>query len=90
MRRVQRPVYGRHMPTPIPSDAPLRDLLEHSRLTHRDRRLDHVLGALRSRADAYDRTPHSLLHAIAEFSRERASVTRRLREIESRVGEDWD
>lgn len=71
------------MPSTIPSDVPLRELLEHRRLSHRDRRLEHVIGVLRTRADSYEPVPRSLLQAIADFSRERSTVGRRLRELES-------
>lgn len=75
------------MPTTIPSGIPLRELLEHRRLSHRDRRLAHVIGILRTRADSHEPAPSSLLQAIADFSRERSTVSRRLREIESGVDE---
>lgn len=70
------------MTTTLPSDVPLRAMLEMRRLTHRDRRLEHVIGALRSRADLHEPPPQSLLHAISEFSRERATVRRRLHDLE--------
>ena len=70
------------MPATLPSDVPLRELLEHRRLAHRDRRLGRVIDVLRTRADAADPAPRSLLMAITDFSRERSSVERRLREIE--------
>ena len=70
------------MATTTPSELPLRELLEHRRLAHRDRHLKHVIGVLRSRADFHDPVPRSLLRAIADFSHEHSSVGRRLREIE--------
>lgn len=76
------------MPTTLPSDVPLRDLLEQRRLTHRDRRLAHVLGVLRSRADAAPPASPSLLQAIADFSRERSTVARRLRELAGDPADD--
>lgn len=72
----------------IPSAAPLSELLEHRRLSHRNRRLAHVIGVLRMRADTHEQPPRSLLHAIADFSRERSTVSRRLREIEGDAGLD--
>ena len=75
--------YGRHMPTILPSDVPLRAMLEQRRLTHRDRRLEHVIGVLRSRADLREPPPGLLLQAISEFSREHATVRRRLRKLQS-------
>lgn len=72
----------------IPSAVPLRELLEHRRLAHRDRRLAHVIGVLRTRADSHEQPSHSLLHAIADFSRERSTVSRRLRELEGDAGLD--
>jgi len=68
--------------TTILSDAPLREMLEHRRLALRDRRLAHVIAALRVRAEAYDSAPRSLLDAIAGFSAEQAALRRRLGEIE--------
>jgi hypothetical protein len=70
------------MTTTIPSDMPLRDMLEHRRLALRDRRLAHVIVALRIRAEAYESAPRSLLDAIAGFSAEQAALRRRLGEIE--------
>ncbi|MGI9098943.1 MAG: hypothetical protein ACR2H2_10725 [Solirubrobacteraceae bacterium] len=70
------------MRTAIPSNAPLREMLEHRRLALRDRRLAHVIAALRVRADAYESAPRSLLDAIAGFSAEQAALRRRLGEIE--------
>lgn len=69
------------MPTTMPSDAPLGAVLEQRRLVHRDQRLAHVIGLLRSRADAHDMPPRSLLQAIADFSREHSTVRRRLAEL---------
>ena len=71
------------MPATIPSDASLKTMLEQGRLTHRDRRLAHVIGVLRSRADRLERPPHSLLQAITDFSLEHSTVRRRLSEIEA-------
>lgn len=68
------------MPRTNPSDMSLREMLEQRRLAHRDRRLEHVISALRARADAQPASG-SLLQAIAEFSREHSTVRRRLREI---------
>ena len=53
------------MPAPIPSHAPLRDLLERRRLDRRDRRLAHVIDAMRAREDAAGMPPRSLLDAIS-------------------------
>lgn len=68
--------------TTIPSDVPLREMLEHRRLALRDRRLAHVIVALRIRAEGYESAPRSLLDAIAGFSAEQAALRRRLGEIE--------
>jgi hypothetical protein len=68
-------------PSTIPSDAPLRELLEQRRLAHRDRRLERVLGLLRARADAHDAAPRSLMNAIADFSAERSALQRRMGEL---------
>ena len=54
-------------------------MLEHRRLALRDRRLAHVIVALRVRAEAYDSAPRSLLDAIAGFSAEQAATGCRLR-----------
>lgn len=70
------------MPTTIPSAVPLREMLEHRRLSLRDRRLTHVINTLRIRADGYESPPRRLLDAIAGFSSEHAALRRRLGEIE--------
>jgi hypothetical protein len=74
----------------IPSDAPLRQMLEHRRLVVGDRRLAHVLEVLRSRAGAQPTPPRSLMLAITGFSAERSELLRRLAEIESGSGAATD
>ena len=67
---------------PLPP-IPLQVMLEQRRLTHRDRRLAHVIGVLRSRADAHELPPRGLMLAITDFSREHSTVRRRLSELEA-------
>lgn len=64
------------VPPTIPSDAPLGRMLARRPHPHRDRQLEHVLGALRAQGGG-DSAPRSLLDAIAGLSA--APPTRRRR-----------
>jgi hypothetical protein len=45
----------------------LGERLEEARLHHRAAKLDRVVGVLRTRASAYEETPHELRLALSDF-----------------------
>lgn len=62
----------------------IRAELERLRLRHRARRMEHVIKALRGRADVRATRGQTLVplrHAIESFSRELAQIRRRLEHL---------